>query len=145
MFPWIRAINSRRPISWITLLYFRETFSHNLLFETLAGRTRGKSPTDFELDYSAFFPSFVNCHVNNASSRPLAGIFRSDVAERRDSRHWPRKLCDAGDPRFREVERACRAVTRMEEFRRARAFHEVSRIDRSNGPTFPPRPDNRAS
>lgn len=54
----------------------------------------------------------------------FAGIFRLDVG-RRDSRHWPTKLCDAGDPRFREVERACRAVTRMEEFRRARAFHEV--------------------
>lgn len=62
------------------------------------------------------------------------GIF-AERFEQRDSHHCPTKLCVAGDPRFREVERACRAMTRMEEFRRVRILR--SSTDRSfTGPTF---------
>lgn len=122
-----------------------ETFSQHtrFLLETFVERTGKKDsapPTvsfDFQLHDSVFFffsanPPVPNCRYRcDASSCPavtFTPVFF--VWTRRDSRHWPRKLCDAGHPRFREVERACRAVTRMEEFRRAHA-HFTKFTDRS--------------
>lgn len=136
----------RRPISsWITPLFFHALVKrfHNTHVSfskrSLKGRRR-KTPTisfDFQLYDFVFFFLFresirSNCRYRcDASSCPavtFTPVFF--VWTRRDSRHWPRKLCDAGHPRFREVERACRAVTRMEEFRRAHA-HFTKFTDRS--------------
>lgn len=89
-------------------------FSSNLADPPTPCKSR---PSDHAVRRGGLYSDLVALRIRGPPT--FRGIF-AERFERRDSRHCPTKLCVAGDPRFREVERACRAVTRMEEFRGVR-------------------------